>query len=283
VDILAGRPSQRYAAVVASAREVLPLDRRAGLRLIGLAAESSGMSGYTDRFLEATRLADELEPSPEDHLDAVAILLLRGFQRLLLGEPHAAGRCFLQALDRAEPLDEPRALMWTGGGAGFVGDRRRSLRALDRCVALSRERGALGLLPHVLGLRANLAIWDGRLAEAAADADEAVRLAEDIGAENARALPLATLAWLKGLRGEEEECRRLVDGVLELATDRGLALPAASATWGIAQLELANGRWEEALVRLLALEEVRPGFGHPLLPFMTTWDRVEAAVRVGST
>ena len=41
------------------------------------------------------------------------------------------------------------------------------------------------------------------------------------------------------------------------------------------------GRWEEALVRLLALEQMRPGFGHPLLPLMTTWDRVEAAVRLG--
>jgi ATP/maltotriose-dependent transcriptional regulator MalT len=241
------------------------------------------MSGYPDRFLEATRLADELEPSADDDLDAVAILLLRGFQRLLLGEPQEAASFFLQALDRAEALDEPRALMWTGGGAGFVGDRQRSLRALERCIALARQRGTLGLLPHALGLRANLAIWDGRLAEASADADEAVRLAEDTGAENARALPLATLAWLKGLRGEEDECRRLVDEVLEVATDRGLALSAASATWSIAQLELANGRWEEALVRLLGLEEVRPGFGHPLLPFMTTWDRVESAVRVGRT
>ena len=281
VEILAGSPSRYYAAAVSAAREVLPLDRRAGLRLIGLASESSGMGGFPDRFLETTRLADGLEPSPDDDLDAVAILLLRGFQRLLLGGPQEAGSYFLQALDRAEALDEPRALMWTGGGAAFVGDRRRSLRALDRSITLSRERGALGLLPHTLGLRGNLAIWDGRLPEAGADADEAVRLAEDIGAENARALPLTTLAWLKGLRGEEDECRRIVDEVLELATERGLALPAASATWAIAQLELAMGRWEEALVRLLALEEIRPGFGHPLLPLMTTWDRVESAVRVG--
>jgi DNA-binding CsgD family transcriptional regulator len=281
VEILAGSPSRHHAAAVASAREVLPLDRRAGLRLIGLAGEAAGMGGYPDRFLETTRLADGLEPPPDDDLDAVAILLLRGFQRLLTGDPQGAGPFFLQALDRAEALDEPRALMWTGGGAAFVGDRRRSLRALDRSIALARERGALGLLPHALGLRGNLAIWDGRLPEAGADADEAVRLAEDIGAENARALPLTTLAWLKGLRGEEEECRRLVEDVLELATERGLALPAASATWSIAQVDVATGRWEEALVRLLALEELRPGFGHPLLPYMTTWDRVEAAVRLG--
>ena len=51
--------------------------------------------------------------------------------------------------------------MWTGGGAAFVGDRRRSLRALDRAIALARERGVLGLPPHALGLRGNLAIWMG--------------------------------------------------------------------------------------------------------------------------
>ena len=33
-------------------------------------------------------------------------------------------------------------------------------------------------------------------------------------------------------------------------------------------------------MRLLALEEIRPGFGHPMLTVITGWDRVEAAVRV---
>jgi DNA-binding CsgD family transcriptional regulator/tetratricopeptide (TPR) repeat protein len=281
VEIVAGQPARGLDTSIAAARAVLPLDRHAGLRLLGLAAESAAMSGYPDRFLEAADVVEELEPSIDDDLDAVAILLMRGFRRLLRGEAQAAGPFFIEALDRADALDEPRPLLWAGGGAAFVGDRARSRRSLDRGVALAREQGALGLLPHMLGLRGNFAIWDGRLPDAAEDADEAVRLAEDIGAENARALPLSTLAWLKGLRGDADECRRMVDEVLELATERGLALPAASATWAVAQLELASGRWEEALVRLLALEEVRPGFGHPLLPFMTTWDRVESAVRAG--
>ena len=281
VEIIAGQPARGFEATIAAAREVLPLDRHAGLRLIGLAAESAAMSGHPERFLEATEVVERLEPLGDDDLDAVAILLLRGFRRLLRGDAQAAGPFFTQALDRADALDEPRPLLWAGGGAASVGDRARSQRSLERAVALARERGALAFLPHALGLRGNFAIWDGRLPDAGADADEAVRLAEDIGAENARVLPLSTLAWLKGLRGEEEECRRLVDEVLELATERGLALPAGTATWAIAQLELAMGRWEEALVRLLALEEIRPGFGHPLLPFMTTWDRVESAVRAG--
>jgi DNA-binding CsgD family transcriptional regulator len=180
----------------------------------------------------------------------------------------------------AQQLDEPRQVLWMAAGGILLGDRSGALRTLDRAITLARERSAAGLLAHALGLRANLALWDGRLPDAVADADEAARLAEDIGAENTRALPLASLAWLTGLRGDERECHRLADEVLELAIDRGLALPAASATWALAQLDLALGRWEEALVRLLALEEIRPGFGHPMLAVITGWDRVEAAVRV---
>ena len=65
------------------------------------------------------------------------------------------------------------------------------------------------------------------------------------------------------------------------AIERGLALPAGLATWALAQLDLAAGRWNEALLRLTAIEEVRPGFGHPFLPVLSSWDRVEAAVLAG--
>ena len=69
--------------------------------------------------------------------------------------------------------------------------------------------------------------------------------------------------------------------MLALSIERGLALPAGLATWALAQLDLATGRWNEALLRLTAIEEVRPGFGHPFLPVLSSWDRVEAAVHAG--
>ena len=86
----------------------------------------------------------------------------------------------------AQQLDEPRQVLWTAAGD----PARRpgaALRTFDRAVTLARERSAAGFLAHALGLRANLALWDGRLLDAVADADEAARLAEDIGAENTRA------------------------------------------------------------------------------------------------
>ena len=279
IEIVAGRPGQSHAAMVVAAKAVAPLDTGSALTLYGRALEAAAMSGYPDRMLEVSRLAAEVEPEPGSEHQAVASLLLAAFGRLLGGDPLGAAPLFDEVLGRAEALEEPRQVLWAAAGGIFIGDRSRALRALDRAVVLARERSAIAFLPHVLGLRANLALWDGRLPEAGADADEAARLAADVGAENARALPLTSVAWLTGLRGDEEECRRIADEVLELATERGLAMPAASATWALAQLDLALGRWEAALVRLLALEEIRPGFGHPMVPLMTSWDRVEAAVR----
>ena len=281
VEIAAGHPGQSHAASLAAAEAVAPHDRGLALRICGLASEGAGMGGFPDRWLEASRLGASIEPDPDSDIQAVSSRLLTGFTRLLAGDPRAAAPLLEEALVRAEALDDPRQVMWAAAGGIFVGDRTRALRSFDRAIQLARERAAVGLLPHALGLRANLALWDGRLPDGAADGAEAARLAEDTGAENAGALPAASLAWLAGLRGDEAQCHRLAEDVLAMAIERGLALPAASATWALAQLDVALGRWDQALVRLLALEEIRPGFGHPVIVVMTAWDRVEAAVRCG--
>jgi DNA-binding CsgD family transcriptional regulator len=60
-----------------------------------------------------------------------------------------------------------------------------------------------------------------------------------------------------------------------VSLERGLALPAGLATWSLAQLDLGAGRWDEALVRLISIEE------QPFLRMISAWDRVEAAVAAG--
>ena len=206
---------------------------------------------------------------------------MNGISRLIAGDAAAGAASIEEALALADDLEIVEQVQQAGGGAIFVGDWVRARRYFDRAIVLARDRGAVALLPETLGLRALIALWERRLADAAADADEAVRLADDIGAGNARAVPVTVLAWLAGLRGDEEECRRHADEVLALSIERGLALPAGLATWALAQLDLAAGRWDEALLRLTAIEEVRPGFGHPFLPVLSSWDRVEAAVHAG--
>jgi DNA-binding NarL/FixJ family response regulator len=93
--------------------------------------------------------------------------------------------------------------------------------------------------------------------------------------------PLAVLAWIAALRGDDPRCRELADQALQLAQPRGMAVPPAIATWALAELELGAGRWEDALGHLEELRVVRPGFGHPAITNLTVPSLVEAAVRAG--
>jgi DNA-binding CsgD family transcriptional regulator len=240
-----------------------------------MAAAVSGNPGAISSMLA------ELDTEPRSDAELFPSRLMNGISRLMAGDAAAGVASIEEALALAESLEIVEQVQQAGGGAIFLGDWVRARRFFDRAIVLARDRGALGLLPETLGLRALIAMWERRLTDAAADADEAVRLADDIGAGNARALPVTVLAWLAGLRGDEAQCRHHADEVLALSLERGLALPAGLATWALAELDLAAGRWDEALLRLTAIEEVRPGFGHPFLPVLSSWDRVEAAVHAG--
>jgi tetratricopeptide (TPR) repeat protein len=275
VELAVGRPSDGEAMLVAAARTVLPLDREAGLTLLGRAGVAASISGEAERFIEMCRMGAAVEPDPTNEVEVFLVDLMAGLAHAFTGDTGAAAPLLQEALQRAESLDDPQLLDWAAAAAFSLGDWARARTCRDRAIRLGRERGAIGLLPHILSFRANVALWSGRLVDAAADADEAMRLAQDIGAENARALPMACLAWIAGLRGDEAECRRLAEEVLRLALERGLALAAGVATWGLAQLDLGVGRWEEALARLLAIDDQR------VLRVIGAWDRVEACVRAG--
>jgi DNA-binding CsgD family transcriptional regulator len=277
-SMASGRPADAYVMLADAARTVLPADRPAGLGLLMRACMAAALSGDPGAI---QRMLAELDTEPRSDAELFPSRLMSGISKLIAGDAAAGVASIEQALALAEDVEVLEQVQQAGGGAIFVGDWVRARRCFDRAIVLARDRGAAAVLVETLGLRALIALWERRLVDAAADADEAMRLADDIGAGNARALPVTVLAWLAGLRGDEAECRRHADEVLALSLERGLALPAGLATWALAQLDLAAGRWDEALLRLIAIEEVRPGFGHPFLPVLSSWDRVEAAVHAG--
>jgi DNA-binding CsgD family transcriptional regulator len=282
VELTVGRPAEAHVVLAAAAADVLALDRGVGLELLGLACVAAAISGELEGLVRTYQVAAAVEPDPDSDEQVFLVRLLGGLGRgITTGETYASVPLIEEALTRADALDDPRLVEMAGTSNIFLGNWPRARRFLERSIRLARERGALGVLPQTLGLRANVALWEGFFAEAAEGADEAVRLAEDIGAENARALPMTCLAWIAAMRGAEDECERLADEVLGLALERGLAMSAGLATWALAYLDLGLGRWDAALVRLISLMDTRPGFGHPLLPIISAWDRAEAAVRVG--
>jgi DNA-binding CsgD family transcriptional regulator/tetratricopeptide (TPR) repeat protein len=282
LDVAAGRPGDGYLVLIDAARAVLPIDKATGLNLLGQSCVAAAIAGEMEGLTRAYQTAAAVEPDDDRDEQVFLVRLLGGLGRgVTTGDTATTVPLIEEALARADKLDDPRLMELAGTGSIFLGDWPRARRYYDRAIRLARERGAIGVLPQTLALRANVALWEGLVTEAAESASEALRLAEDIGAENARALPMTCLAWIDGMRGDEAECERLTDEVLGLAVERGLATSAALATWARAHLDVALGRWEAGLVRLIALVEVRPGFGHPLFTVLSAWDRVEAAVRVG--
>jgi DNA-binding CsgD family transcriptional regulator/tetratricopeptide (TPR) repeat protein len=282
LEVAAGRPAEGHLVLVDAARAVLPVDKAMGLQLLAVACVTAALAGELALLAQAYQLAAAVDPDPEDDEQVFLVRVLGGMGRAVTtGDTETTVPLIKEALTKADSLDDPRLLEIAGSANILLGDWPRARRYYDRAIRLARERGAIGVLPQTLGLRANLTLWDGLVSEAAELASEAVRLADDIGAENARALPMTTLAWVAGVRGDEQECRRMADDVLALALERGLATPAVLATWALAHLDVAMGRWDEGLVRLIAAVEVRPGFGHPLAPVLTAWDRAEAATHAG--
>jgi DNA-binding CsgD family transcriptional regulator len=275
LELAVGSPGEAHAMVADAARAVLPIDRPVALELLAMTRTLASISGDLQATVETSQIASTIEPDPDNADEVFLTRMMVGLGKVIDGDSAAGAALVEEALAVAESMDDPLQLDRAAAGAFILGDWSRARRFRDQGIRLARERGAVGLLPHILGFRAAVALWDRRLADAAADAAEAVRLADDIGAENARAMPLGVLAWIAGLRGDELECRRLAEDALTLSLERGLALPGGVATWALAELDLVLGRWDEALARLVALED------QPYLRVISAWDRVEAAVRCG--
>lgn len=135
-----------------------------------------------------------------------------------------------------------------------------------------RAEGAAGLLPTALFFLAEADVFAGRYDEALAESTEARRLARGAGQRHWEGQFAALGAYLAGLRGDEEECRRLSALVFGLPGEPG----GAWARAGLARLHLGAGRPGEALAELDGVVH-RP----ELCMLRAVPDLAEAAVRLG--
>src|SRR5262249_57677210 len=119
--------------------------------------------------------------------------------------------------------------VWGAAVAAFMGDLDRGGALASRAATLARQRGEIALVASALGSCAAYLLVENRFAEASADAEEAVRLGREIGADNLTGLPLGVLAMVAAVRGREDEARKLADELAGFAYERRLALPSAFA------------------------------------------------------
>jgi DNA-binding NarL/FixJ family response regulator len=278
---MGGRPEAASDVFAAGSEAVADHDGRRGLELAGASIRAAALCGDGKRVMRGLQLANSIVPDPNDQQQMLMSAINRGVESVQRGDLQQGGPELRDVLAQTADSDDPRLVTLGAVAATFLGDHEQARQLHGRVASEARRTGALNVLVNALGSQAGSSFFARKLPEAAAQADEAARLARDLGLENPAAQPLALLAWIAAVQGREDECRRYAQEALALSAARGLALAAATATWALAELDLGKGRWEDALEGLEAVAEVRAGFSHPLLSLISTPDRVEAAVRAG--
>ncbi|WP_370647097.1 helix-turn-helix transcriptional regulator [Mycobacterium sp. IDR2000157661] len=165
----------------------------------------------------------------------------------------------------------------TNAWTGRLGTAARQMAVLrERCV----ERGAEVDLMAITGFCTLIAIWRGDFTEAAVLADETRERAEQVG--GSLAVSLAVRAAVAAYSGREADARADAAAALRIAEDCGSARLAEWPIMTLGFLEVSLGRYEQALTTLQPMLDglaERPGIEIMTGAFLA--DAVEAMIALG--
>jgi DNA-binding CsgD family transcriptional regulator len=251
---------------------------RLALEMLFDAGTAAWDSGDYTALAEVGRIAAAL-PRSDDRTQQLLTDVLVGVGRV--SDAGQVDRTLdLAALGASDELDEPRLLAWAAIGAAIVGENEAEGVLLRRAASLARSSGAVDDLTLTLEGVGVQGFLSGNFA-VAVDAAEGLQLAEEARLPNAATLHRASLAWIAGARGREEECLHHADRVRDAASRSGAMLAAAIAEWGVGLLELGIGKPNEASSRLQRLTVAGSDVHHPFYALVASPDLIEALVRGG--
>ena len=248
-------------------------------------SEAAEAANYAEEYAQGAAVGARVGAiEPHGEIDRFRVSALTGMAAELAGDHERAERLLRQAIQRAEQLQDPGALVWasllaTMGVTG--GNFADGLPHSSRAVAIARERGLLSTLPLALWAQANALVGLGRFNLARSAAEEGIRLASDFGHRSGASWNLTVVALLDALRGDESATRSHLDESVELAAIGGGTLILAHAEWMLGLLDLTLGRPDEATDRLLLLTSTERPESNPLLGLWSIPDLIEAAARSG--
>jgi DNA-binding NarL/FixJ family response regulator len=244
------------------------------LTMLVHAGQAAGYGGDMATVREAGEVARGIDPGPDP--DAVlARDLATGFADMLGGEAEAGAARLREAVDRAGTLQDPAQQVLAASAAFWLGDPQSAARLAGRAVRTARVADMTGTLPHALEYLSLAEFMVGSYGPAAAAAAEGLDLARETSQLSSVAQHLATLALVAAVRGDVAECRRTAAECLRLAVPRRLLVAAFYAWHAEALCDLFQGRYDQAMQRLVTLRDV-PTFDWYAVP-----DLVEAAHRSG--
>ncbi|GAA2623488.1 AAA family ATPase [Actinomadura fulvescens] len=249
-------------------------DDRAAHALVR-AGEAADMAGDHRSHALVTERAAHLRPGTGTGAE-LARAFLAGMDSTFQGHHREAAAHLGRVLLLAETGDDCDSRVWASIAALVLGRRHRARTLATQAVTGARRNGA-ALVPGALAILAQCEISLGRYPVAMAVAAEGLSAARAAGQRNREAEFLAILALLAAFHGDTATAMRRLDEMGDAVGRRGLARAAASATWALACLALADDRPADAAARLRQL--TGPGSAHGTIRIMAIPHFVEAAVR----
>ena len=222
-----------------------------------------------ERARDLAARAAALVPEPERALGAQITAAL-AITATYSGSPRELGADDAAELRRQAAEGEPLGFIWSVGHLIALNLRERyaeALAGLDGLIAAARERGTPSLLPWPLAVRADVRRRTGHLPQAAADAAESLRLAEDTGQAPIAGYALAVEAMLHAITGDATACRERAARAVEI----GVRTESHNLSWyadgAVGLVALSQGDLLRAGERFGALERRYRATGdfHPLL------------------
>jgi DNA-binding CsgD family transcriptional regulator len=267
------------AILLSGADAIAAHDPHKALEMLLDAGSTAGRSGNFVHMAQVGRRAAAL-PTTSDAKDELLRDLLVGVGGFIEGRTAEEAPRIRDAISRAGAFDDPRVLSWAAVGAATIGETAVETAILSRALATARSSGSVDSLVLMLEASTSSAHVSGRYS-IAAEAEEGLRLAGEIGLSNARTAFVAVLCWIAGLEGRDDACRSAAAEVAAAARTGGMANSHSIAQWAVALLDLARGVPDQTRTRLTALHAAPAGEAHPFFVVMSTADLVEACLLTG--
>jgi DNA-binding CsgD family transcriptional regulator len=267
-----GREAEAYRLLVDLAED---LDVHGAVRTLLEAVYVAWFTGQRELLDAVDRLA-ALQVPAEDRLLPMVRLLISGLSVAIgrSADADALDKAFAEAVRTAG--DDYRELLFACAVQVVSGRDRQAQELVETLIPDTRARGLIAWLPNLLFVQAEAQLAHGQHRDAAATAEEALRIAVDAGLHQWPSQLSGVLAYLAAIGGDERRCHELTDPILATPADPGLP----RARWALGLLDLGLGRAGAALDRLVELAAVHDEYGVSVTRSVP--DLVEAAVRAGA-
>jgi DNA-binding CsgD family transcriptional regulator len=235
---------------------------------------------YAGDITRVVALADRIGTiKPATSRDRLIIAVFQGQMKVGAGDHQHARTHLANALEHADDVDDPRALLWAARAASFALDNGNGLPYANKAVAQARRDGLHSLLPLALEQQTTELITESKLDLAHAAAQEGYRVALDVG--YSPSVHLAHMAMVEAIWGRYADARAHGEQALALGLRANSTFLTSFARWALGYSELTQGRPEDAARQLLAITALDSSDFNPLCGYLAMPDGIEAAMLAG--